>query len=142
MGDQDMAFKISRADYFYCTVSDEPGEGYRLLSQLAEQGVNLLAFTAVPVGPAQTQFSIFPEDPRAAAAAAQSAGIKLDGPHSALLVQGDDELGAFADIHEKLAAADVNVFASSGVTDGKGSFGYVLYIRPAAYERAATALGI
>lgn len=137
-----MAFKISRVDYFYCTVTDQPGEGHRLLSQLAGQGVNLLAFTAVPVGPMHTQFSLFPEDPRVTAGAAAKAGIELDGPYPALLVQGDDELGAFAGIHEKLAAADVNVFASTGVTDGKGSFGYVLYIRPAVYDRAATALGI
>jgi len=36
----------------------------------------------------------------------------------------------------------VNVFASTGVTDGKGSFGYVVYIRAEEYERAAAALSV
>ncbi len=38
--------------------------------------------------------------------------------------------------------AGVNVFASNGVTDGKGSYGYVLYVRPQDYEAAARALGL
>jgi hypothetical protein len=56
--------------------------------------------------------------------------------------QGDDELGALASVHEKLYQARVNVYASSGVTDGKGSYGYVVYVRPEEYERAAKALEV
>jgi len=137
-----MAINIRRVDYFYTTVKDQPGEAHKLLSQLADQGVNLLAFTAVPVGPMHTQFSLFPADSRATADAASKAGIELDGPYPAFLVQGDDELGALAGIHERLGAANVNVYASTGVTDGQGSFGYVLYVRPAKFEQAATVLGI
>ena len=62
--------------------------------------------------------------------------------HIALLVQGDDKLGALADIHEKLYAANVNVYASSGVTDGRGGFGYVVYIRPDQFEQACGALNV
>jgi predicted amino acid-binding ACT domain protein len=137
-----MATQIRRVDYFYTTVKDEPGEGYKLLSVLAELGVNLLAFTAVPVGPMHTQFTMFPEDPLKMADAAGKAGLALDGPHPALLVQGDDELGVLAGIHSKLYEANVNVFASSGVSDGKGSYGYVLYVRPDEYERAVDVLGV
>jgi hypothetical protein len=36
----------------------------------------------------------------------------------------------------------VNVYASNGVTDSKGSFGYLLYVRPEEYERAAAALKV
>jgi len=68
--------------------------------------------------------------------------LRLDGPHPALLVQGDDELGALAAIHRKLSDADIPVFSSSGVTDGSGRFGYVLHIRPDAVERAEAALGL
>jgi hypothetical protein len=57
-------------------------------------------------------------------------------------VQGDDELGTLAGIHEKLAEAGVNVFASSGVTDGRGGYGYILYIRTERLEDAGKALGI
>lgn len=46
-----MAYSIKRLDYFYVTVKDEPGEAHKLLSTLADIGVNLLAFTIVPAGP-------------------------------------------------------------------------------------------
>jgi hypothetical protein len=137
-----MAFTIQRVDYFYTTVKDLPGEGYRLLSNLAALGVNLLAFSGVPTGPMRTQFTLFPEDRSKFVDAANKAGLTLDGPHAALLVQGDDELGAFAGIHMKLSQANVNVYASSGVTDGRGSFGYVIYVRPEECERALKALGV
>lgn len=137
-----MAFSIRKADYFYTTVRDMPGEAYKLLSRLAELGVNLLAFTAVPVGPMHTQLTIFPEDVPKITNEAEKIGLIIDGPHPALLVQGDDELGALADIHLKLYEAAVNVYASSGVTDGRGSFGYVLYIKSEDYEKALKVLGV
>jgi hypothetical protein len=76
------------------------------------------------------------------ASAAHRAGLPLDGPHPAPIVQDDDELGALASIHEKIYGANVNVYASTGVADGRGSFGYVVYVRPEDYERAAAALGV
>ena len=137
-----MAYRIRRVDYYYATVQDEPSNGYLLLSQLAELGINLLAFTGVPIGPVRMQLTLFPEHSQELEDAAAKAGLRLDGPHPALLVQGDDELGALAGVHEKLHQANVEVSASSGVTDGAGSFGYVLYLRPTDFERAAEALGI
>jgi hypothetical protein len=137
-----MAYAIRRIDYFHTTARDQPGEAYKLLSHLAELGLNLVAFTAVPVGPTHTQLTLFPEDTGRMRSTGQRAGMSLDGPYAAFLVQGDDELGALAEIHESLYRANVNVYASSGVTDGRGTFGYVIYVRPEDYERAAAALGI
>jgi hypothetical protein len=137
-----MAVRIRSVEYFYTTVRDRPGEAYKLLEQLAELGLGLLAFTAVPVGPLHTQLTLFPEDSGKMAAMAQRAGMKLDGPYSAFLVQGDEELGALAGIHQELYRADVNVYASSGVTDGKGSFGYVMYVKPEDFDRACRALEV
>ena len=136
-----MAFTVRRVDYFYTTVEDHPGEAYKLLSMLASVGINLLAFTAVPTG-ARTQLTIFPEDTHKTVDAAKKAGIVLNGPQPALLVQGDDELGALSNVHQKLYDANVNVSAASGVGDGRGSFGYVIYVRPNEYETAARALGV
>ncbi len=137
-----MGYRILRVDYFYTTINDRAGEAYGVLSELARLGVNLLALTGVPVGPERTQLTLFPEDSLTLTDAAVKAGMVVDGPHHALLVQGDDELGALASVHERLKAANVNVYASSGVADGKGTYGYVLYIRPEEYERAAGALGV
>lgn len=135
-----MSFRIRRAQYFYCSIEDQPGEAYKVLSQLAKLGVNLVAITAVPVGPTRTQLTLFPKDGGRLEDAARNARLELDGPHPAFLVQGDDELGALASVHQKLAGASVNVYASSGVSDGKGSYGYVIYVRPDDYDRAAAAL--
>ena len=137
-----MAIKIRKSDYFYTSVTDQPGEAYKLLEQLESIGVNLLAFTAIPMGPERTQFTLFPEDSNILQQAAENAGFTIDGPHPAILVQGDDELGALTGIHKKLYQANVNVYTSSGVTDGKGSFGYVMYIKPEEFDRAASALNV
>lgn len=137
-----MAFTIQRVKYYYTTVQDRPGEGYKVLSSLAERGINLLAFTAVPFGDNCTQLALFPENPEKMVREAKSAGLSLQGPHWALLVHGDDELGAFAQIHAKLFQAKVNVYASSGLTDDKGSYAYLLYLRPEDVDRAAEALGV
>lgn len=137
-----MSFRIRRVDYYYHMVEDQPGEAYKLLSSLAGMGINLLAFTAVPMGPARTQLSLFPEDAPGFVEAARKAGMPIDGPHRALLVQGDDELGALAGIHEKLYRAHVNVYASNSVSDGRGNYGYLVYVRPEDYQRAVEALAV
>jgi hypothetical protein len=137
-----MANTVRRIDYFYVTISEAPEIGYQVLSELSQQGVNLVAVTAVPFGPTRTQLTVFPDDTALLRHAAQSASIPLDGPHRALVVQGDDEVGALAHIHEKLRDANVVVFASTGVADGRGGFGYIIYVRPDEYERAARALGV
>jgi len=137
-----MAYEIRQADYFYATVNDPPEEADKLLSHLAQLGINLLAFTAVPVGPMRTQFTIFPEDNAKMVNAARLAGLDLDGPHPALLIQGDDELGALASVHGKLQVAGVSVYATSGIADGRGSFGYIVYVRHEDFDRAASVLEI
>lgn len=135
-----MAYRIRKVEYYYAQVRDELGAAYSLLSALDELGVNLLAFTAVPSGPHRAQFTIFPEDPNKLVAEARMDGLALDGPYHALLVQGDDELGALADVHRRLAEARVDIYATSGVTDGLGSFGYVVYVREDQFQTAASAL--
>ncbi|MBK6904785.1 MAG: hypothetical protein IPH04_18760 [Saprospirales bacterium] len=137
-----MAYQIRRVDYYFVTVKDEPGEAYKFLSQLAGLGINLLAFTAVPSGQNSAQLTLFPESSLNFQQKAKVAGLEYYGPHHAFLVHGDDELGALVEIHNKLFHARVNISASSGVTDGKGEYGYIMYLKPEDYERAAKALGI
>jgi hypothetical protein len=137
-----MAFTIRPVEYYSTTVQDQPGEAYRLLAHLAEMGINLLAFTAVPIGPSRAHLTLFPDDTERLLDAARKANMVLDGPTHALLIQGDDSLGALAEVHEKLARAGVDVYASSAVTDGRGSYAYVIYLRPDNYERALWALEV
>ena len=136
-----MAAKVRAVEYFNATVRDAPGAPYGILSELAAHGVSLLAFSAVPIGPEYTQLVLFPDRTDKLLDYAAESGTVLHGPQRALLVQGDDELGALTGIHRKLADARANVYASSGVTDGSGRFGYVLYVRDADFTAACRALG-
>ncbi len=131
-----------KVQYFYATVEDRPGAAFRLLASLAESKVNLLAFSATPTGPNNTQVVLFPENPAALAEVAEQSNLILTGPQSAFLVQGDDHLGALAEVHRVLADAKVNVYNSTGVTDGRGGFGYIIYVRPEDIDRAAHALAV
>jgi hypothetical protein len=137
-----MAFSVRPSEYFYVNAHEDVGAAYRVLSALAARGVNLLAFTAVPSFPDRAQFALFPEDTARFAAEAALAQIEFEGPHHALLVQGDDELGRLAEIHERLFDAGVDVYASSGVGDGRGSFGYVVYVREDQFAQAVAALEV
>jgi len=137
-----MAAKIRRATYFHATVRDEPGEAYRLLALLAASNVNLLAFNAIPMGRENTQLMLFPEHAELLARVAAEKGIALSGPHPAFLIRGDDELGALVDMHERLATARINVYASAGVSADCGRYGYLLYVSPQDFENAATVLGV
>jgi hypothetical protein len=135
-----MAFTIRGVEYYYANVRGDLGAAYRVLTQLAQLGVNLLAFTAVPSGPSVAQFALFPDDPSKLIAEARAASLPLDGPYHALIVQGDDELGALADVHERLAEAGLDIFASSGVSDGRGAFGYLVHVREDQFDKAVNAL--
>lgn len=137
-----MPTRIQKVEYFHATVKDRPGEAYRLLSQLAGRGVNLLAFSAIPAGVEHTQLMLFPESVELLLRVAASEGLILTGPQHALLIQGDDELGALAEVHLKLSDKQIKVYASSGVADGQGGYGYVVFLRSEDIDRATTALGI
>jgi hypothetical protein len=139
-GDPDMIANVQAVSYFYATVANRPDDACRLLSRLAEAGVNLLAFAAIPLGPEHTQLVLFPDNPQQLTEIADPVGFALTGPQRAFLVQGDDRLGAIADIYGKLSEVGVSVYASSGVTDGRGGFGYILYVRAESFERAEEAL--
>jgi hypothetical protein len=135
-----MAFDIKRVEYFNITVDGHVGEGSKLLSIFADVGISLLAFKAVPLESNRTQFTLFPNDSSKMIGGAKKAGLELDGPYSALIIQGDDESGALADIYEKLSKAGINVNESSGIADIKGWYGVILYLEQKDCVKAATAL--
>jgi hypothetical protein len=137
-----MSHTVRPVDYFHATVYDRAGEAYKVLTSLAAAGVNLLAFSASPVGATASHMVLFPEDTSALVAYAGRSGMVLSGPERALMVQGDDELGALAQVHRSLADARVNVFASNAVTGGEGRFGYVIHVRAEDFDAAARALGL
>jgi len=45
-----MTDSLRTVDYFYTFVPNTPGQGSKILAALAEEGVNLLAFSGFPIG--------------------------------------------------------------------------------------------
>lgn len=136
-----MAETIRRVDYFYVVTPDKPGEGARALAALREAGVNLLAFTGFPKGRG-SQLDFVPADPGAFVQAAKKARWKLSPRKTAFLVEGEDRIGAFADVATRLAAAKINVTATNAVCAGAGRYGAIVWVKPRDVNRAAKALGI
>src|SRR5215218_398983 len=129
-----MAETVRGVEYYYVTLPDEPGEGQRILSALKDSGVNLLAYLGFPLGGGQSQIDLVPEDPESLKEAAAQAGITLSEMKRAFLVQGDDRVGAVADITAKLAEANLNVTAAAASATGSGRYGLILWVAPADYE--------
>jgi len=135
-----MKLDVRPVDYFSGTVASDAQQAHEWLSGIADAGVNLLAFCAVPSSSGHTQLTLFPDDSDRFLEAIQDGPLEFEGPQKAFLVQGDDRLGAAAQVYGLLAGAGVDVYSATGVTDGRGGFGYVIYVRPADFERARQAL--
>ncbi len=136
-----MADAIRRAEYYYVTVNDQPGEALRILSKLKEAGVNLLNFTAFPVAGGKSQLDIIPENGEGLMKAARSAGVTLSPKKQCFYVSGKDRVGAVAEIFKKLADARVNAHAANA-TCAAGNFGMILWVKPDQMSAAAKALGL
>jgi hypothetical protein len=137
-----MKLIIKRANYYHTIVEDKHGKGYWLLEHFRQKGVNLEAFIAFPLGGGKSQMDFVVDDVEKLRQASVEAGIQLTGPKRAFMAQGDDEVGAIVDLHQKLTAAEINIHAGSGLSGGAGTFCYLFWVNPDDYENAALALGI
>ena len=135
-----MADVVRRVEYYYTEVPDRPGAGANVLNALRADGVNLLAYTGFSATTRRAQLDFVPEDKQAFLAAAEKARIKLVGPKTAFLIQGDDQLGVVAEILTKLAEAHINITAMDAVVVGQGRYGAILWVRPRNVKRAAQLL--
>jgi hypothetical protein len=131
---------VRKVDYFKMEVSDRPGEGARILGALRGAGVNLLVFSGFPKG-RKAQVDFVPEDTGAFKAAARAAKLKLSPKKTGFLVQGEDRVGAVAEIMSRLAGAGINVTAIDAVCAGEGRFGAILWVKQPNLRKAAKVLG-
>ena len=136
-----MADTMQTVDYFYIETPNKPGEAFRALSALKEAGVTLLAFSGFPRG-RRSQLDFIPADSAAFLKAARKAKLKLSAKKTGFLIQGEDRVGAVADVLATLAAAKINVTAVDAVCAGEGRYGAILWVKPPDRKRAAKALGI
>jgi hypothetical protein len=135
-----MAESVRIADYFYVMVPDKPGEGARILGELKSAGVNLVAYSGFPSGRG-AQLDVVPIDSAAFTAVAKRNKWKVKGPKRAFLIEGDDRLGACADVLGRLAAAKINVTAMDAVAAGDGRYGAIVWVKARDVKKAASVLG-
>ncbi len=135
-----MGETIQVVDYFYTEAPDKPGEGSKLLTQLKDAGVNLLAFSGFPKG-RRTQLDFIPTDVAAFKAAAKKGKRKMVGPKKGFLIRGDDRVGALADLLAKLAEAKINITATDAIAAGGGRYAALLWVKSRNVKRAAKILG-
>jgi predicted amino acid-binding ACT domain protein len=64
------------------------------------------------------------------------------GPKVAFLIQGDDRVGAVAEVLSKLGQAQINVTAMQVIASGEGRYGAILWVEPRNIGKAAQALGV
>lgn len=134
-----MAETVRTADYFYVMVPDKPGEGARVLGELRSAGVNLVAYSGFPSGRG-AQLDVVPTDPAAFKAVAKQRKWKVKGPKRAFLIEGDDRVGACAEILGRLAAAKINVTAMDALAGG-GRYAAILWVKPRDVKKTAAVLG-
>jgi len=132
---------VRRIEYYYTEVPDRPGAGAKVLNALKAARVNLIAYTGFPTTRGRAQLDFVPANGRAFLTAARKAGIKLVGPKTAFLIQGDDRVGVVADIVSKLAQARLNVVAMNAITAGRRRYGAILWVKPRNVGKAAKILG-
>ena len=136
-----MTDTVRKVDYYYVVVPDKPGECAKVLSALAAEGINLLAFSGFPSA-RKGQLDLVPEDSNAFKLAAKKLKLKLSARKSGFLVQGDDRVGALNETLDRLAGAKINITAMDAISSGGGRYGAIFWVKPpAAVSRAAKLLG-
>jgi hypothetical protein len=100
-----------------------------------------LAFSGFPKG-RRAQLDFIPADPAAFKAVAKKNKWKLVGPKKGFVIQGEDRVGALADLLAKLAEVKINVTATDAVCAGADHYGVILWVKPRDVKKAARALGI
>jgi hypothetical protein len=136
-----MADIVRRVECYYTEIPDRPGEAAKVLDALKVAGVNLVACIGFPISTRRAELDFVPSNPRAFLVAARQAGIKVEGPEVAFLIQGEDRVGAFADVLTKLGKARIGVVAMKSVAAGRRRYGAILWVKPRYVARAAEILG-
>jgi predicted amino acid-binding ACT domain protein len=64
------------------------------------------------------------------------------GPKRAFLIQGQDRVGAVAEVVRQLGDAKINIVALDAVCAGAGRYGVILWVEPRNFVRAGKLLGV
>lgn len=118
---------VRKVHYYSTSVTNRPGQTFKVLASLVSGGVNLLACAGVTRGK-RAQIDVVPDDTRKFVAAAKKAGLVFSEKKSGFLIQGNDRPGALADNLKVLANAGINIAAVDGLSAGSGRWGAIVWV--------------
>ena len=136
-----MPNSVHLAEYYKMKVPHKAGQGIKILEHLQKSKVNLLAFLAFPKN-GKAQIDFVPVDPTKFTAIAEQAKWAIKGPKSCFVIEGKDQVGAFAPYAAKLAEANINIRATAAVRGGAGRCGAILWVNQKDVKKAAKVLGV
>jgi hypothetical protein len=135
-----MADRVRKVNYCYAKVPNRAGQGLKMLDEITNAGIDMVAFTGFPIGHGKAQLDFVTGDMAALRRLAKKNGWRLSKTKKGFLVQGTDTVGAVNRHVRKLAEQKVSVTAADAVAAGKGRYGMILWVRPKDYARAARTL--
>ena len=135
-----MADQVKMVNYVYLTVPNRAGNGARVLGELKDAGVNLLAYTGFPAKRGKAQLDLIPEDMAALRRFAKRRNWRLSKTKKGFWVRGKDDVGAVHRHIDKLAAEKINITAADAVAAGKNRYGMILWVKSKDFKRAAKVL--
>jgi len=132
-----MADRVKKVTYCYAKVPSRAGQGARVLKELRDADVSLLAFSGFPAGGGKAQLDFIVESATELRRVARNNGWRLSKPKKAFLVTGNDAVGAVERHIAKLADQKISVTAADAVCAGKGRYGMILWVKPKDFARAS-----
>ena len=135
-----MADRVRKVNYCHLTVSSRAGQGAKVLAELEDARVNLLAFSGFPTKDGKSQLDLVANDLGPIRQVAKKNKWRVSRPKKGFLIQGRNKVGAVNQHLEKLAAAKVSVTAVDAVTAGVGRYGMILWVKPKDYAKAGRVL--
>lgn len=131
---------VRRVKYCYVTVPNRAGQGARVLGELKDAKVNLLAYSGFPTKGGMSQLDLVTKDIGPIKRVTRKNGWRMSQVKNGFLIQGADKPGAVHRHIQKLADAKINVTAADAVCAGQGRYGMLLWVKGKDYGRAARTL--
>jgi len=135
-----MADRIRKVNYCYAKVSNRAGQGVKMLEEIKDAGIDMVAFSGFPIGRGKAQLDFVTADITALRRLARKNGWRLSKMKKGFLVQGQHNEGAVLRHINKLAENKISVTAADAVSAGKGRYGMILWVKPKDYRRATRTL--
>ena len=135
-----MADRVRKVNYCYAKVSNRAGQGVKMLEDLRDAGIDMVAFSGFPIGRGKAQLDFVTADIAGLRRLAKKKNWRLSKMKKGFLIQGQDREGAVLRQINKLAENKISVTAADAVTAGKGRYGMILWVKSKDYARAARKL--